>query len=150
MTSSKGFALLGTAVLSTCLILGNGRTAQAQAATDLSGQRSQPIIGGTSGTVPPQQLIRGSQNTEVLRHRDLNGRPCLDIGGYARPLSTSSKLLDHVIVANNACADLIRVDVCYLGSLQCNLMQVPGHTRKEFILGTTVAKDFQYEFRERF
>jgi hypothetical protein len=133
-----------------CLVLGVGKEVQAQTPTDSSGLRSQSIIGGTDGITSSQKLIRGSQNTEVLRHRDLNGKPCLDIGGFARPLSSSSKLLDHVIVANNSCADLIRVEICYLGSLQCSSVQVPGHTRKEFVLGTTVIKDFQYEFRERF
>jgi len=148
MRSSRESAFPVAAIGLTCLVLVAARPLRAQTTTDLTGQRSQSVVGGTMNM--PQRLIRGSQNTDVMRHRDLNGKPCLDIGGYARPLSSTSKLFDHVIAANNACTDLIRAEVCYLGSMQCVPMPVPGHTRKEFILGTTVAKDFQYEFRERF
>ena len=145
MRSSRKITLPSAVLGLACLAFG---AAQAQTPADSTLWRSQPLVGGTTNV--PQRLIRGSQNTDVLRHRDLNGKPCLDIGGYARPLSSTSKLFDHVVAANNVCTDLIRAEVCYLGSTQCLPIQVPGHSKKEFILGTTVSKDFQYEFRERF
>jgi hypothetical protein len=96
-------------------------------------------------------MITGSQDLEILRHRDYAGKPCLNIGGYARPLAPSSKVFDHVVEANNSCSQSLRVQICYYKSQQCIDMQIPGRTRKEAVLGTTGGtKDFRYEFRERF
>jgi len=100
MRSSRRITFPGAAIGLTCLLLGAASAVWAQTSTDSPLLRSQSMVGGTMSM--PQHLIRGSQNTDVLRHRDLNGKPCLDIGGYARPLSSTSKLFDHVIAANNA------------------------------------------------
>jgi hypothetical protein len=117
------------------------------------GQLSAPVVGGTAGlgTLPPPKIITGSQDLEIMRHRNFTGKACLEIGGYARPLQTDSRVLDHIIVANSICPQPLKVQVCYFGSRECIEIQVPGYGRKEAILGTLAGmKDFRYEFRERF
>jgi hypothetical protein len=98
---------------------------------------------------PPK--IGASQNTELLRHRDPAGKPCLAINGSARPYTVNTNLFDHLITASNSCAQRIRVQVCYFRSQQCVMMDVPGRGRREAVLGTLPSiKDFRFEFRERF
>lgn len=111
------------------------------------------MAGGTAGLGPvaAPKLITGSQDLEIMRHRNFSGKPCLEIGGYARPLQVDSRVFDHVIVATSICPQPLKVKVCYSGSQDCILMQVPGYGRKEAILGTLGGmKEFRYEFREIF
>jgi len=124
--------------------------AQTSAATPGAGTLGGSSLGSSSGAVP-KQVIRGSQNTEVLRHRDFAGKPCLDIGGFARAHLNNPKLFDHVISIKNNCPQSLKTEICYLRSRDCINMDVPGHKSKESILGTLPSiKDFQFEFRERF
>jgi hypothetical protein len=113
---------------------------------------SRPITGATSGTRPPDppRIISSSQNLDVLRHRDPTGKPCLNVWGFARPQIVNPNSFDHVIMANNNCSQLIKIQVCYYHTQQCAAMEVQGRMRKEAVLGTTSLKDFRYEFRERF
>jgi hypothetical protein len=117
-----------------------------------SGTVARPTFGGTSprSSTPPR-IITGSQNTEILRHRDFAGKPCLSIGGFARPHTSNSNLFDHVIEIKNGCAQSIRTQICYLRTQDCITMEVAGRMTKQANLGTLPSiRDFQYEFRERF
>lgn len=124
----------------------------AQDANPPAGSVTRPTFGGTSpSSSPPPRIITGSQNTDILRHRDFAGKPCLDIGGFARAHTSDSKLFDHVIEIKNNCPQSIRTQICYLHTQECITMEVAGHLTKQGILGTLPSiKDFQYEFRERF
>jgi len=116
------------------------------------GTLSRPSTGSFGGgsSLPPR-IITGSQNTDVLRHRDLSGKPCLAIGGFARAHTSNPNLFDHVIQIKNSCAQSIKTEICYLRTQQCITLEVAGLATKEGILGTLPSmKDFQYEFRERF
>lgn len=108
------------------------------------------VVGGTY-PLPKAPLISSAQTADVLRHRDPAGKPCLSVGGYARPYATQAMLYDHIVIATNSCAQAIKVAVCYYKSQQCVTLDVPGRSRREGTLGTMPSiKDFQFEFRERF
>ena len=136
------------------LLVSPGSVLQAQdTLSPPAGTLSRPTAGSSAGaaTARPPRIITGSQDTEILRHRDFGGKPCLAIGGFAGPHATNSNLYDHVIEIKNGCAQSIKTQICYLRSLECITLDVQGHMTKEGILGTLPSiKDFQYEFRERF
>jgi hypothetical protein len=125
---------------------------RAQDAAPPPGTLSGPSFGRTSpSSSPPPRIITGSQNADILRHRDFAGKPCLAIGGFARSHTGVSNLFDHVIEIRNNCAPSIRTQVCYLHTQECIAIEVAGHMTKQSILGTLPSiRDFQYEFRERF
>jgi hypothetical protein len=109
--------------------------------------RRPPGVGPLAAPPP----ISSSQNTDILRHRDPAGKPCLLVQGMARPHTINPNLFDHVIVAANGCAQLIKMQVCYYRTRQCIPMEVPGKGRREAVLGMMPSmRDFRYEFRERF
>jgi hypothetical protein len=111
------------------------------------------IVGGTLGMRVPAETptIGASAGTEVLRHRDFTGKPCLAVGAFARSHTINPNLYDHVIVATNSCPQRIAIQVCYYGSQDCIPVEIPGDERKEAILGTLPGeKDFRFEFREKF
>jgi hypothetical protein len=125
--------------------------AGAQSVTAPAGTVSRPVVGGSGGTSPQPPLISGSQNLEILRHRDPAGKPCLTVSGFARPHTTTPNLFDHMITVSNSCAQLIRIQVCYYHTQYCVSAEISGHIRKEMVLGMLPSiKDFRYEFRERF
>jgi hypothetical protein len=143
------YALVGL-TLKLFLVLSTGANGQT---LPPPGTTSLPTVRGTPGAPPPPNvpLISGSQNLEILRHRDPAGKPCLTVNGYARPKIANPSLFEHVIHARNDCAELIKMQVCYYRSQQCLSMETPGRARKEAILGTMPSmKDFRFEFRERF
>jgi hypothetical protein len=147
----KSRALPTFAFLLSCFI--GADPSWAQSPTTSSGSSSAPVVGGTIGVSPPPppRLITGSGNLDILRHRNFAGKPCLTVEGYARPHIVNPNLFDHVIDANNSCPQTVKLKVCYYGSRDCVPMEVPGHMRKEAVLGTLPSiKDFQYEFREQF
>jgi hypothetical protein len=114
---------------------------------------SQPIFGTSTGTKPPlaPPIITGSQDLNLLRHRDFAGKPCLVVEGMARPHTTNPNLFDHVINAINSCPQKLRLQVCYYKSQECVWVEVPGRERKEALLGTLPSiRDFRYEFHEQF
>jgi hypothetical protein len=126
-----------------------------------SAQTLPPPIGSPGGTVfggagglpapAPRSPIMGSQNIDILRHRDSLGRLCLTVYGSPRPHSINKELHEHVISASNSCGQPIKMQVCYYRSHPCILMHIPGWARKEAILGTLSSTwQFQYEFREIF
>lgn len=143
-------SLVVSAAIATLLVVS---PAAAQGTTDpLTGLGTRPEVGGTyRPREVPQPKISSSGNTEILRHRDFSGKPCLSVGGFARPFATSPNLFDHVISAENNCPKAIQIQVCYFKSTACTQAAVPGYGRKEAILGTMPSqKDFRFEFREKF
>jgi hypothetical protein len=89
--------------------------------------------------------------TDILRHRDFAGKPCLTVSGTARPHIIDRTLYDHVIIASNVCPQHITIRVCYYRTENCIPMDISGGQRKEAILGTLPAtKEFGFEFREKF
>jgi hypothetical protein len=114
---------------------------------------TQPLFGSSTGTRPPlaPPIITGSQDLNLLRHRDFAGKPCLLVEGMARPHTTNPNLFDHVINTINNCPQKLRLQVCYYKSPQCVWLDVPGRERKEALLGTLPSiRDFRYEFHEQF
>lgn len=111
-----------------------------------------PSLGGRipNGAVePPTFGPRGG--TEILRHRDVRGKPCLTVTGSARPHFSNAKVYDHLISVANACPQRIVIRVCYYRTEDCIPMEIPGGERKEARLGSMpAAKDFGFEFREKF
>jgi hypothetical protein len=90
-------------------------------------------------------------NFDILRHRDLTGKPCLNIAAISRAHVINPKLFDHVIAIDNHCSQLIKVRVCYSGSEHCIPLDVTSHGRKEAVLGTMPSMpQFRYDFKEQF
>jgi hypothetical protein len=116
------------------------------------GNPSRAVPGGVGVPAPAQKPTFGASNgTEILRHRGPTGSPCLAVGGFARPHVVNPNLYDHVIVATNNCPQRLAMRVCYYNTQDCISMEVPGNERKEAILGSLPsAKDFRFEFREKF
>lgn len=116
------------------------------------GGPSGSTIGGTMPTHPKTPPTFGaSAGTEIMRHRDFTGKPCLQVAGSARAHTTNANLYDHVIIVLNSCPQRIAMQVCYYKSYYCIPIEVPGNEQKEAILGTMPStKDFQFEFREKF
>lgn len=114
--------------------------------------RSLPTVGATPGVqVPATSPRMFGADSQVLRHRDFTGRPCLDVEGYAKPHTIDPNLYDHVISAVNRCPQRIAILVCYYQSQDCIPMDIPGDSTKQGILGMMPAeKDFRFEFREKF
>jgi hypothetical protein len=139
------------AVIVTCLA-GN---ASAQSGPTPLQSWSRPTIGGTSNIRPfsevPSSSFAASAGTEILRHRDFAGKPCLDVYGFARAHTVNLNLYDHVIAVRNNCPQRIAMQLCYYQTRDCIPMQISGGERKEAVLGILPAvKDFRFEFREKF
>jgi hypothetical protein len=134
-----------TAVLFWVPTIGNSALAQSPL--------SSPVIGGAGGAedINASPAFQASGGTEVLRHRDFVGKPCLAVGGYARPQVIDPNLYDDVITAANSCPQRIAIQVCYYQSDDCIPMDIPGGERREAILGILPStQDFRFEFREKF
>ena len=114
---------------------------------------SPPIVGGV-GVRPPTNDVPtfgASAGTELLRHRNPIGAPCLIVGGIARPHIANTNVYDHVVTAKNSCAQRITIQVCYYKAFDCMPMDIPGGERREAVLGTLpAAREFRFEFREKF
>ena len=82
----------GISMVVAAQLVGLPAALRAQDATPPPGTLSGPSFGGTSpSSSPPPRIITGSQNTDILRHRDFAGKPCLGIGGFARAHTGDSK-----------------------------------------------------------
>ena len=116
-----------------------------------TGERA-PQTGGVGLPAPVEPRTFGaSAGTEILRHRAPTGIPCLTVGGFARPHVANQNVYDHIVTAKNTCAQSITMQVCYYKSQECQPMVIPGGERKEVILGSLPsARDFRFEFREKF
>lgn len=114
---------------------------------------SRPTTGGSGIRAPVDTApsFGASAGTEILRHRDFTGKPCLEVGGSARAHTMDPNLYDHVIAVRNNCPQRIAMQACYYRTHDCIPMEIPGGARKEAILGTLPSgKDFRFEFREKF
>jgi hypothetical protein len=146
-----GQFMIRIAVACVCLFV-TIYSASAQNAPSPFGSASRPGL-GASGTRAPVEgpTIGASSGTEILRHRDPTGSPCLTIGGFARAHVVNPNLYDHVITIRNSCAQRIALQVCYYNTQDCISIDVTGGESKEAILGTLPStKEFRYEFREKF
>ena len=110
--------------------------AHAQDALSPSSDSPGATLGGTLGMqpLPARPTIGASSGNDVQRHRDFTGKPCLGVGGYARPHAVNPNLYDNVIVVVNTCPKRIAMQVCYYQSRDCIPVEVPGGERKEVIL----------------
>lgn len=144
LISSGAFAVVG-------LICWLGHTpAAGQDAPSPFDAPSRPTIGRSMPSAATPRFDPRGQ-TDILRHRDFAGKPCLTLSGTARPHLIDRKLFDHVIIASNACPQRIVIRVCYYRTDNCIPMEVPGRERKEAILGTLPStQQFGFEFREKF
>jgi hypothetical protein len=141
-------------ILTVILLAAFSVLARAQTTTTPFDSSSGSAVGGTMGMRTPLQqspTFGASAGTQILRHRDMTGKPCLSVGAFARAHTTNPNLYDHVIIAVNGCPLRIAMQVCYYQSQDCIPMEIPGGERKEAILGTLPAmKDFRFEYREKF
>jgi hypothetical protein len=115
----------------------------------VGGTFGKPPTNGSGGFAP--MPFGSSAGDTILRHRDFTGKPCLEVTGFARPHTINPNLYDHVITAVNSCPQRITIQVCYYQSQDCIPVDIAGDERKQAILGTLpMAKDFRFEFREKF
>jgi hypothetical protein len=85
------------------------------------------------------------------KHRDYSGKPCLETTGVSQPLASNPRILNHAVSLENRCSDRIKAKVCYYKTDECTNVEVPGHSRKEQIIGVFPAMQiFRYEVREQF
>lgn len=135
-----------------CLIAMLG-PAIGQTSAGLTSGFSAPVVGSSWGGKPtdyrPPNPLSSTNQTDRI-HKDVAGKPCLSVGGFARAYATNDKLFDHVVVSNNRCPVKIITQICYRNSKSCITVEVPAYQRKDSILGIQPgAKDFQFEYREK-
>jgi hypothetical protein len=66
-------------------------------------------------------------------------------------MASNPRILSHSVSLDNHCSDRIKVKVCYYKSDECTDVEVPGHSRKEQIIGVFPAMQlFRYETKEQF
>jgi hypothetical protein len=87
----------------------------------------------------------------VRRHIGSNGKPCLAVESYARPQVINKDIYEHWIRATNSCGQSIKLRVCYHGTDDCIVMNVPPWESKNSVLGIyPVVQDFQFDAKEQF
>jgi hypothetical protein len=85
------------------------------------------------------------------KHLDFAGKPCLESSGKATPLASNARIQNHLVNLDNHCADLIKAKVCYYKTNDCTNVAVPGHSRREQVIGVFPAlQQFRYEVKEEF
>ena len=109
-----------------------------------------PKIGGTEGMRrAPQLPMIGTSPVKV--HLGPAGKPCVIVQGFAKSSAVNPNIFSHMILANNSCSQLIKMQVCYYSSQHCVSTEVLAYSNKEFILGALPAvRDFRFEYREEF
>jgi hypothetical protein len=107
------------------------------------------ILFSFSSRLPAQGFA--DSNGLAQKHRDYTGKPCLETSGVSQPLASNHRILNHAVSLDNHCPDRIKAKVCYYGSNDCTDVEVPGHSRKEQIIGVFPAMQiFRYEVKEQF
>jgi hypothetical protein len=128
--------------------------ADAQASTDAQGITTErPVFGASRGirAASPPLALDDPENARAKVHRDPYGKPCVDVFGLSRPQVVNTKMFDQTVVADNHCSQLIKLKVCYYGSLTCVPIDVPPYGRKETLLGFfPTMKEFRYQYTEHF
>jgi putative aminopeptidase FrvX len=89
-----------------------------------------------------------SQDTK--QHTRLNGKPCIDLGSYAKSEIVDKNLFEHWITATNNCGQHIELQVCYYQSSDCIVMKVPPWESKSAVLGIYPQKEFRFNAKEKF
>jgi hypothetical protein len=85
------------------------------------------------------------------KHRDFTGKLCLETVGTAKPLFSNPKIFNHIVTTENRCNERVTTRICYHGTDNCMNVEVPGHSRKEQILGVFPTMQlFRYDSRELF
>jgi hypothetical protein len=86
----------------------------------------------------------------IKQHTGLNGKPCINLGSYAKSETVNKNLFEHWITATNNCGQHIELRVCYHQSSDCIVMKVPPWDTKSVVLGIYPLKDFQFDAKEKF
>jgi hypothetical protein len=86
----------------------------------------------------------------MKQHTRPNGKPCIDLESYAKSEMVNKNLFEHWITATNSCGEHIELRVCYRGSSDCIVMNLPSWESKSSVLGIYPLKDFQYDAVEKF
>jgi hypothetical protein len=117
-----------------------------------SGGTSQPTYGGAGLSAPTQPpVLLGEEDRAAKRHTGPTGKPCLSVSGGANAETINPNIFEHVVVADNSCGQLIKMQVCYYKSEHCIPLDVPAYARKQVVLGIMPAmKEFRFEYREQF
>jgi hypothetical protein len=89
-------------------------------------------------------------NQGIKRHTGPNGKPCINLGSYAKSEIVNKNVFEHWITATNSCGQHIELRVCYLKSGDCIVMKVPPRESKSSVLGIYPVKDFRYDAKEKF
>ncbi|MBV8922904.1 hypothetical protein [Bradyrhizobium sp.] len=109
------------------------------------------LLASSSSPAFAQGLDIAGSDASSRKHRDFAGKPCLQTEGIARPLASNPRILNHAVSLDNHCNDAIKVRVCYYRSDDCTDVSVPGHARKEQVIGVFPAMQlFRYEVKEQF
>jgi hypothetical protein len=140
--------LIVTGVLLSSIAENTQRTAHAQGLTT-----ERPVFGASRGlrAVTPPLALDDPANAGAKIHRDPYGKPCVGVFGLSRPQVVNTKMFDQTVIADNHCSRLIKLKVCYYGSLTCLPVDVPPYGRKETLLGFfPTMKEFRYQYTEQF
>jgi hypothetical protein len=112
-----------------------------------------PVFGASAGirAASPPLALDDPKNASAKVHRDPYGKPCVDVFGLSRPQTVNTKMFDQSVIAENHCSRLIKLKICYYGSLSCVPADVPPYGRKETLLGFfPTMKEFRYQYTEQF
>jgi hypothetical protein len=102
-------------------------------------------------TNPPSGSTSALPNEHARRHLGPNGKPCLAASGYAKPQVINKNIYEHWIRVTNSCGQNIKLRVCYHGTDDCIVMNVPPWESKNAVLGIyPMVKDFQFDAKEQF
>jgi hypothetical protein len=116
------------------------------------GHSSPPIV-GSSGVPAPlhSPTISWNEGQSPRQHMGPVGKPCITIGGTARPQVVNSHIFEHVVTANNNCSRIIKLLICYFQSDRCIGLIVPSYTHADSVLGIASGMyDFRYQYWEEF
>lgn len=96
-------------------------------------------------------LQNAGKNAGLTVHRSAFGKPCLDIEAASRAHVINPDVYDNVVSVKNQCSKRISVRICYFNTKSCVDVDVPGHQRKDAIIGVRPHMQyFRYSFREKF
>lgn len=130
---------------------GPARSVQGGAAGLLLGPVSGPAIGSTLPATSrllnfsDQFTLGGTQSSVTLSitrssaifagEKPSADKSCLAVRAYVRPDIANKNLHQNWISAKSSCGRDIKINVCYLGSANCILMNVPPWQTKSAIIG---------------
>jgi len=101
--------------------------------------------------VSQNPALNPSNDPFARKHLAPTGKPCITMLGDARPQTFNPQIFDHMVLATNACGQMIKVRVCYYHSDHCINLDMPAYSQKEAMLGIMPAMGgFRFEFKERF